>query len=121
MDVVGFRTALNVLLDDAAKNRAEDAAESWQALEKCIQINSQIDQDVAFAASILLASEDSLLQFLVKSLEQQGDFRHESTRCSYATLRILPLLALVGLCSACANHRTLLSGGLGNSSTLTSQ
>lgn len=78
MDVVGFRTALNLLLEDAAKHRTDDAAESWQALVQCIQINSQIDEDLAFAASILLGPEDSLLQFLVKSLEQQGDFQHEA-------------------------------------------
>ena len=106
MDVVGFRTALNVLLDDAAKHRAEDAAESWQALVQFIQINSQIDEDVAFAASILLASEDSLLHFLVKSLEQQGDFGHESTRLPHATLRTYPCFVMVG--SQCMrNHRTL--------------
>lgn len=72
MDVVGLRTALNVLLEDVGKHRTEDAVESWQALVQYIQTNSQIEEDVAFVASVLLGSEDGLLQFLVKSLEQQG-------------------------------------------------
>ena len=78
MDVVNFRNAVNVLLDDAGKHRSEDAAESWQGLVQFIQTNSQIELDVSYVASVLLASEDSLLQFLVKSLEQQGDFNHET-------------------------------------------
>ena len=73
MDVVGFRNALNVLLEDAGKNRSEDAAESWQGLVQFVQVNSQIEEDVALVASVMLASEDSLLEFLVKSLEQQGN------------------------------------------------
>lgn len=73
MDVVNFRNALNVLLEDAGKHRSEDAAESWQGLVQFIQTNSQIEEDVAYVASVLLAPEDSLLQFLVKSLEQQGN------------------------------------------------
>lgn len=76
MDVVNFRNAVNVLLEDAGKHRSEDAAESWQGLVQIIQTNSQIEEDVAYVASVLLAPEDSLLQFLVKSLEQQGDFKH---------------------------------------------
>ena len=78
MDVVNFRNAVNVLLEDAGKHRSEDAAESWQGLVQFIQTNSQIELDVSYVASVLLASEDSLLQFLVKSLEQQGDFNHET-------------------------------------------
>ena len=78
MDVVSFRNAVNVLLEDAGKHRSEDAAESWQGLVQIIQTNNQIEEDVAYVASVLLAPEDSLLQFLVKSLEQQGDFEHES-------------------------------------------
>lgn len=77
MDVVGLRTALNVLLEDVGKHRTEDAVESWQALVQYIQTNSQIEEDVAFVASVLLGSEDGLLQFLVKSLEQQGNFQRE--------------------------------------------
>ena len=72
MDVVGFRNALDVLLEDASKHRSEFAAESWQGLVQWIQNNSQVEEDIAFVASILLAPEDSLLQFLGKSLEQQG-------------------------------------------------
>ena len=72
MDVVGYRNALNVLLEDASRHRAEDAAESWQNLVQWIQNNTQVEEDTAFVASILLAPEDSLLQFLAKSVEQQG-------------------------------------------------
>ena len=89
MDVVSFRNALDVLLEDAGKHRSEDAAESWQGLVQWIQNNTQIEEDIAFVASILLAPEDSLLQFLAKSLEQQGSSCMNSSQASH------PVSALV--------------------------
>ena len=94
MDVVNFRNAVNVLLEDAGKHRSEDAAESWQGLVQLIQTNSQIEEDVAYVASVLLASKDSLLQFLVKSLEQQGDCKHESAQGVAAVLAFIIIQSL---------------------------
>ncbi len=72
MNAVALRNALDLLLNDAGRNRVEDAAETLGALEQLVQNNCQIEEDLALVASVLLASDDSLLQFLVKSLEQQG-------------------------------------------------
>ena len=74
MNGVALRNALDLLLDDAGKNRSEEAGETWGGLIQLVQNNCQLEEDLALVASVLLAREDSLLQFLVKSVEQQGGF-----------------------------------------------
>ncbi|KAA6425865.1 MAG: hypothetical protein FRX49_04240 [Trebouxia sp. A1-2] len=72
MNGVALRNALDLLLDDAGRHRADEAAESWGGLLQLVQNNCQTHEDLALVASVLLITEDSLLQFLTKSLEQQG-------------------------------------------------
>ena len=72
MNSVALRNHLDLLLDDANRHRAEEAAESWAGLSQYIDNNCQLGEDFALTASILLAKDDSLLDFLAKSLEQQG-------------------------------------------------
>ena len=81
MDGVALRNALDLLLDDAGRHRADEAAESWGGLVQLVQNNCQTHEDLALVASVLLITEDSLLQFLTKSLEQQGAARVSVTQC----------------------------------------
>lgn len=81
MNGVALRNALDLLLDDAGRHRADEAADSWGGLVQLIQNNCQTHEDLALVASVLLIPEDSLLQFLTKSLEQQGAARVSVTLC----------------------------------------
>ena len=69
---VALRNLLDVLLDDAGRLRAEEAAESWAGVSQYVENNCQLEEDYALAASLLLAKDKSLLHFIRKSLEQQG-------------------------------------------------
>ena len=73
MNAVTLRNSLDALLDDAGRNRADEAAETWAGLVQIVQNNCQTEEDLALVASVLLAPQGSLLQFLAKSLEQQGN------------------------------------------------
>ena len=81
MNSVALRNHLDLLVDDANRNRAEEAAESWAGLSQYVDNNCQLGEDFALTASILLAKDDSLLDFLAKSLEQQG-MAHTQAACT---------------------------------------
>ena len=72
MNAVALRNALDLILEDAGRNRADEAAESWGGLVQFIQTSCQTEEDLALVASVLLVTEESLLHFLTKSLQQQG-------------------------------------------------
>jgi len=81
MNGVALRNALDLLLDDAGRHRADEAADSWGGLVQLIQNNCQTHEDLGLVASVLLITEDSLLQFLTNSLEQQGAVCVSVTQC----------------------------------------
>lgn len=72
MDAVALRNAVDLLLDETGRNRADEAQEVWSALEQLIHSKCQVQEDLALVASTLLVQDDSLLTFLSKSLERQG-------------------------------------------------